>query len=358
MSNTTPDTLPEQDPYASREAEKYDNPVPSREYITMMLEKKGKPMTFKRIARDLEIDDDDQLEGLRRRLRAMERDGQLHFNRRGGYGLLSKMNLVRGRVIGHADGFGFLVPDEGENDIFLSAKTMRSCLHGDRIIAHITGVDRRGRSEGAVTEILEHANHHISGRFHLDGEVGFFEADNKRISQDILIPESERGKAEDGQLVVVEITEYPTKHHQAQGRIIEVLGDHMAPGMEIDMALRSHDIPYDWSPLVAEETTQLSDEISEEDATQEGRVDLRDMPLVTIDGEDSMDFDDAVYAEKSGDGWRLVVAIADVSHYVAQGSALDAEARERGNSVYFPRTCCTNAAGEDLQRSLFAQPQS
>ncbi|MCW8827006.1 MAG: RNB domain-containing ribonuclease, partial [Gammaproteobacteria bacterium] len=307
MSNTTP----EQDPYASREAEKYENPVPSREFITMLLEKKGKPMTFKAVAKALQIEDEDQLEGLRRRLRAMERDGQLHFNRRGGYGLLSKMNLVRGRVIGHADGFGFLVPDEGDNDIFLSAKTMRSCLHGDRIIAHITGVDRRGRSEGAVTEILEHANHHISGRFHLDGEIGFFEADNKRISQDILIPESERGEAKDGQLVVVEITEYPTNHHQAQGRVIEILGDHMAPGMEIDMALRSHDIPYDWSPLVVDEAAQLSDVVSEADATEAGRTDLRDMPLVTIDGDDSMDFDDAVYAEKSGDGWRLVVAIAD-----------------------------------------------
>jgi len=336
MSNTTPKPVPEQDPYATREAEKYDNPVPSREFITMLLEEKGKPMSFKAVSRAFEIDDEDQLEGLRRRLRAMERDGQLHFNRRGGYGLLSKMNLVRGRVIGHADGFGFLVPDEGDKDIFLSAKVMHNCLHGDRVVAHITGVDRRGRSEGAITEILEHANHHISGRFHIDGEIGFFEADNKRISQDILIPESERGNAEDGQLVVVEITEYPTKHHQAQGRIIEVLGDHMAPGMEIDMALRSHDIPYNWSPSVDEENAQLSDEVSEEDATQEGRVDLRDMPLVTIDGDDSMDFDDAVYAEKSGDGWRLVVAIADVSHYVAQGTALDAEARERGNSVYFP----------------------
>ncbi len=326
--------IPKKDPYQSREAQKYDNPIPSREYIMLLLEKSEQPLNRHQIAETLELETEEQLEALRRRLRAMERDGQLLYNRRGGYGLVSKMNLVRGRVIGHADGFGFLVPDEGGDDIFLSARQMHACLHGDRVVARISGVDRRGRREGAIVEVLEHANHHVAGRYYFEKGVGFVVADNKRINQDILVPNEMSYGAEDGQLVVVEIQEYPSQRLQAVGRIIEILGDHMAPGMEIDVAIRSHDLPLEWSPLVDTECDRLPADVPDE--AKQGRTDLRALPLVTIDGEDSKDFDDAVYCEPRGKGWRLVVAIADVSHYVEPGSALDAEARQRGNSVYFP----------------------
>jgi ribonuclease R len=326
--------IPKKDPYQSREAQKYENPIPSREFIMSLLEQSETPLSRQQIAEALELESEEQLEALRRRLRAMERDGQVHFNRRGGYGLVSKMNLVRGRVIGHADGFGFLVPDEGGDDIFLSARQMHACLHGDRVVARISGVDRRGRREGSIVEVLEHANHHVAGRYYFEKGVGFVVADNKRINQDILIPSDQVFGAEDGQLVVAEIIEYPTQRRQAVARIIEILGDHMAPGMEIDVAIRSHDLPQEWSPLVEAECEGLPEEVPEE--AKQGRTDLRDIPLVTIDGEDSMDFDDAVYCEPRGKGWRLLVAIADVSHYVEPGTALDAEARQRGNSVYFP----------------------
>ncbi len=326
--------LPKKDPHQSREAQKYDNPIPSREFIMMLLEKEGRPLNRKKIARALGIRGEEQEEGLRRRLRAMERDGQVIFNRRGGYGLVSKMDLIRGRVIGHPDGFGFLVPEEGGDDLFLSAREMHRCLHGDRVVARVSGVDRRGRREGSVVEILEHANRHIAGRYYFDKGVGFVVADNKRINQDILVPDEQAYGATSGQLVVVEIQEYPSARRQALGRVIEILGDHMAPGMEIDVAIRSHDLPQQWSPLVEAECEHLPMEVAEE--AKQGRTDLRGMPLVTIDGEDSMDFDDAVYCERNGKGWRLVVAIADVSHYVQPGTALDSEARVRGNSVYFP----------------------
>jgi ribonuclease R len=326
--------IPKNDPHQQREAQKYDNPIPSREYIMLLLEQSEQTLTREQIAKTLKLESEEQLEALRRRLRAMERDGQVLFNRRGGYGLVSKMNLVRGRVIGHPDGFGFLVPDEGGDDLFLSAREMHACLHGDRVVARISGVDRRGRREGAIVEVLEHANHTVAGRYYYDKGVGFVVADNKRINQDILIPSEQVCGAEDGQLVVVEILEYPTRRRQAVGRIVEILGDHMAPGMEIDMAMHSHDLPHVWSPLVDAECEGLPPEVPE--SAWQGRTDLRELPLVTIDGEDSMDFDDAVFCEPRGKGWRLVVAIADVSHYVEPASALDGEARLRGNSVYFP----------------------
>ena len=323
-----------QDPFKKREEQKYDNPIPSREYIMQLLDEAGQPLNRQQIAETLGLEDEEQLEALRRRLRAMERDGQLIFNRRGGYGLVSKMQLIRGRVIGHADGFGFLVSDEGGDDLFLSAREMHSCLHGDRVVARVAGVDRRGRREAAIVEVLEHANKDVAGRYYYENGVGFVVADNKRINQDIMVPNDQAYGAKDGQLVVVDILEYPTKRRQAMGRIIEILGDHMAPGMEIDVAIRSHDLPQEWSPLVEAETESLPAEVPEE--AKEGRTDLRHLSLVTIDGEDTMDFDDAVYCEPNGDGWRLIVAIADVSHYVEPGSALDAEAWVRGNSVYFP----------------------
>ncbi|MFP4611488.1 MAG: ribonuclease R [Thiohalophilus sp.] len=322
------------DPYAKREAEKYENPIPSREYIMELLEKTGHPMSREAIAETLELESDEQLEALRRRLRAMERDGQLLFNRKREYGLISKMDLVRGRVQGHPDGFGFLIPDDGSDDLFLSGREMRVAFHGDRVLARVAGIDRRGRREGAVVEVLERAHKTMVGRLFVEGGVAFVVPDNKRITQDILVPKENMGPAEQNQIVTVEIVQPPTPFRQAIGQVVEVLGEHMAPGMEIDIAIRSHGLPQVWSPQTEAQIAELREEVREED--KQGREDLRDLPLVTIDGEDARDFDDAVYCEPNRKGWRLLVAIADVSHYVEPETPLDKDAVERGNSVYFP----------------------
>ncbi len=323
------------DPHAEREAAKYENPIPSREFIQHTLEEAGVPMNLDELVRQLKLGDDEVARtALHRRLRAMERDGQILFNRRKQYCLVSKMDLIIGRVIGHANGFGFLVPDKGGDDLFLSAREMQSVMHDDRVVAREIGLDRRGRREGAVVEILERGLKHVVGRLFIESGVGFVVADNKHIHQDILIPADGFGGAKHGQIVSIEITEYPKQHRQAIGHVTEILGDHMAPGMEIDIAIRSYELPQVFGAAVGSEIKDLKDIVSDQD--KQGREDIRHLPLVTIDGEDARDFDDAVYAEKQGKGWRLLVAIADVSHYVRPNTALDAEAKNRGTSVYFP----------------------
>lgn len=323
-----------QDPHFEREAAKYERPIPSREVIMDLLRSKGMPLTREQIAESLELDGEDDVEALRRRLRAMERDGQILRNRRKSYCLVDQAQLVRGRVSGHPDGFGFMIPDEGGDDLFLSGREMRAVFHGDRVVARVSGIDRRGRREGAIVEVLERAHTRLVGRFLLEGTMSFMAPENKRISQDVLIPSEERGGASYGQIVMVEILSYPTVKHEAVGKVVEVLGDHMAPGMEIDISIRSHELPVEWPPEVEKEIAGLSPQVPE--TAKQGREDIRNLPLVTIDGEDARDFDDAVYCEPWGKGWRLLVAIADVSSYVKPGSALDAEALARGNSVYFP----------------------
>ncbi len=322
------------DPYAEREAEKYENPIASREFLLDMIKAHGSPMTFERLLLNLGYDDDERIEALRRRLKAMERDGQLIRNRKGGYVPLDKSDLVRGRVIGHRDGFGFLVPDEGGEDVFLSARQMRALLHGDRAVVQITGIDARGRREGALVEVLERANAEVVGRLVLESGVAFVIPDNKRITQDVLIPQDALGGAHDGQIVRVVLVEQPSFRSKPVGRVIEVLGEHMAPGMEIQIAIHTHGLRTQWPPEVQEQIAGLNEEVLLADKL--GRVDLRTLPLVTIDGEDARDFDDAVYCEPTAKGWRLIVAIADVSHYVSVGSPLDREAFLRSTSVYFP----------------------
>ncbi|MEJ2453768.1 MAG: ribonuclease R [Candidatus Thiodiazotropha sp.] len=322
------------DPYHAREAKKYDNPIPSREFIMQALEERGVPMDFNGIAQLLELDDEEQLEALRRRLLAMERDGQLVRNRKDNYCLVNKRDLIVGRVIGHPDGFGFLKPDDGGDDLYLSFKEMRPLLHDDRAVVRVTGMDRRNRLEGAVVEVLERNTHTVVGKLYQESGVGFVVPDSKRLSKDIVIPSSEIGEARKGQMVVAEIIDQPTKRTPPIGRIVEILGDHMGPGMETDIAIRTHNIRNVWPEEVDRQTAGLVPEVMEAD--KQGRVDLRHLPLVTIDGADSRDFDDAVFCEPKPKGWRLLVSIADVSHYVQPGSALDQEARARGNSVYFP----------------------
>ena len=332
----------ELDPAAQREAEKYENPIPSRELILSLLAERGAPATRAQLQQEFGLHDDDSIEALRRRLRAMERDGQLIYTRRGAYAPVDKLDLISGKVQGHRDGFGFLVPDEGGDDLFLGPAQMRVVFDGDRVLGRVTGVDRRGRSEGAIVEVIERAHEILVGRYYEESGIGFVTADSAKIKQEVLVPPGSAGGAESGQYVEVRITRWPTMSRQAQGEVIEVVGDYMAPGVEIEVALRSYDIPSDWPQEVLDEAAKLKDHVVEKDKAK--RVDLRHLPLVTIDGEDARDFDDAIYCEPrkaSGwrlfaGGWKLYVAIADVSHYVPLGSALDAEAELRGTSVYFP----------------------
>lgn len=341
-SSADPISWTELDPAAQREAEKYDNPIPSRELILRLLAERGAPATRAQLQQEFGLDDEDSIEALRRRLRAMERDGQLIYTRRGAYAPVDKLDLISGRVQGHRDGFGFLVPDDGSEDLFLGPAQMRLVFDGDRVLGRVTGVDRRGRREGAVVEVIERAHEILVGRYYEESGIGFVAADNARIKQEVVIAPGSAGGARPGQYVEVRITHWPTMSRQATGEVIEVIGDYMAPGVEIEVALRSYDIPSVWPQEVLDEAAKLSDQVAEKDKAK--RVDLRHLPLVTIDGEDARDFDDAVYCEPrkaSGwrlfaGGWKLYVAIADVSHYVPLGSALDAEAELRGTSVYFP----------------------
>lgn len=329
------------DPEAAREAEKYDNPIPSRELILSHLAERGAPASREQLVEEFGLHTDDQLEALRRRLRAMERDGQLIYTRRGTYAPVDKLDLICGRISGHRDGFGFLVPDDGSDDLFLSPAQMRLVFDRDRALVRVAGFDRRGRREGGIVEVIERAHESIVGRYYEENGIGFVVADNPKIQQEVLVTPGRTAGARIGQFVEIKITHWPTTRFQPQGDIVEVIGNYMAPGMEIDVALRSYDIPHVWPEAVVKEARKLKSEVEEKD--KEKRVDLRHLPFVTIDGEDARDFDDAVYCEKNSSrwklfsgGWKLYVAIADVSHYVKVGSALDAEAVERGNSVYFP----------------------
>ncbi|WP_028484969.1 ribonuclease R [Thioalkalivibrio sp. ALE17] len=322
------------DPNFEREAQKYDNPIPSREFILGLLQEADNPLSYDEIAERLQIDDDDRLEALRRRLKAMERDGQALCNRRGAYLPVNQEDLIRGRVIGHPDGFGFLVPDEQDDDLFLSPKQMRGVFHGDRALARVMGVDRRGRREGGIVEVLERNTTQVVGRLKIEDGVGVLTPDNKRITHDILVPPDGLGEAQDDQIVVVRIRESASRTARLKGDVLEVLGEHMAPGMEIDIAIRAHGLPHEWPDEVTAAADALGAEVAEKD--KKGRLDLREKPFVTIDGSDARDFDDALYCEPEGKGWRLWVAIADVSHYVERDAALDREARTRGTSVYFP----------------------
>ena len=333
------------DPFFEREQEKYAHPLPSREYILKMFVQGGVPLEFERICQQLEVHPDEQ-EAFQRRLGAMAREGQLMQNRAGAWLIPDKADLIRGRVEGHPDGFGFLTPEEGGVDLFLGPKEMEKVLHGDRAIARIIGTDRRGRPEGKIVEVLERGNTRVVGRVFSEHGVWFVVAENRRISQDILLAPAEKGsklpKAKTGQVVVAEIIEQPSKHAQPIGRIVEVLGNYADPGMEIEIALRKHELPFEFSREVLAEAKKLPDGVRKGD--WKGRQDVTALPLVTIDSETARDFDDAVFCERMVNGgsggkgdFRLVVAIADVSHYVQPGGALDQDAYDRGNSVYFPR---------------------
>ncbi len=317
-----------------REASPYAVTIPTREAVLATLGSHAAPLGRQELAQLLGVHGDAELTAFSRRLRAMERDGQILCNRRGRIGLVDKMDLVRGRVVGHADGYGFLVPEDGGDDLFLSAKQMRQVLHGDRAVARVTRVDARGRKEGVIVEVLERHRQSVVGRYFSQDRFGVVVPEDRRISQEILIARGDESGARSGQIVVAQIIEPPTRHTRPTGHVSEVLGEPLTPGIDVEVAVRNYQIPHTWPADVRADAQALGDTVSA--PFKRGREDLRHLPLVTIDGEDARDFDDAVYCERVRKGWRLLVAIADVGYYVKPHSAIDREACLRGNSVYFP----------------------
>jgi ribonuclease R len=313
----------------------YKHPIPGPNELIDFLEATGRPVKAEAILDAFGLKGQRMRSLLVERLDKMVRAGKILENRRGEFCLTAKLDLVTGTVSGHKDGFGFVVRDDGEaDDIYLSAREMRSLFDGDRVAVRISGKDRRGRAEGQLVDVLERGTQRVAGRFIRERGIGILIPDNPKIAHRVLVPKDAWGGAKPGQVVVAEIVDYPTQVEQATGRIVEILGVPGEKGIATDIAIHSHAIPYQWPQGVKKETSQLGKVVSSR--AKEGRYDLRDVDLVTIDGADARDFDDAVYCERAGDGWTLLVAIADVSHYVRVGSALDKEATRRGTSVYFP----------------------
>ncbi|RFP15394.1 ribonuclease R [Duganella sp. BJB488] len=311
--------------------------IPSREEILGIFRSAKAPLDLRALSKSLKVATEAQAV-LSRRLNAMQRDGQIVSDDSGHFSLATETGFISGRVSSHKDGFGFVIPDEPGEDLFLPEKEMQKVLHGDRVLAKVVGVDRRGRSEGTIVEVVQRANTHIIGRLLNENGAWIVAPEDQRIAQDILV-EGSVGKAKSGQVVSVELTEQPMRFKQPVGKIVEILGSLDDPGMEIEIAVRKFGVPHVFSDAALKQANKLPDHVRDADLGE--RVDLRDVPMVTIDGEDARDFDDAVYCEpvKIGrtNAYRLIVAIADVSHYVKPNDALDADALERSTSVYFPR---------------------
>jgi len=323
------------DPHADREAALYDQPIPSREAILALLDERGELLSDEQIAHALRLFTDYEINALGKRLGAMVRDGQLLRNRRGDFAPAQKLSLLPGRVIANAEGYGFLRPDEGGEDLYLSPQQMRTVLHGDRVLASVVGIDRRGRRQGAIVEVLERRSPRLVGRVVMENGVILVEPDDRRLHQNIMIPSGRDAGARSGEIVVVEITDPPNPHRGPMGTIRAVLGERLQPSLVVEMAIASHDLPHEFPPQVIRQAEEVEPKVTSEE--RKGRTDIRKLPLVTIDGEDARDFDDAVYAESLQDGgFRLIVAIADVSYYVPVGTPLDVEGYNRSTSTYFP----------------------
>lgn len=312
----------------------YKHPIPGRNELLDYLETAGKPQKAEQILKAFGLKGQRMRAVLVDRLYTMVRAGQIIENRSGEYCLSAKLELITGVVSGHRDGFGFVRRDDGGDDVYLSAREMRPLFDGDRVAIKIIGTDRRGKPEGDLVEVLERGLREVAGQFIRERGIGLVIPDNPKIAHRVLIAKGETGKARPGQIVVAEILDYPTQVEQATGRVVRVIGEPNKKGIATDIAIHSHGIPTTWPEAVREEIKGYGTTVPS--AAKKGRVDLRDVDLVTIDGADARDFDDAVYCEPSGKGWRLLVAIADVSHYVSVNSALDKQATVRGTSVYFP----------------------
>ncbi len=325
------------DPHAKREAAKYDSPIPSREFILGHLKQRNTPAKFTTICLELSLELDDEQEALRRRLNAMQRDGQLIRNRRGYYASIDSVDLLKGRVSGHRDGYGFFIPDDKSQDLFLTQRQMSKVFDGDRVLVRPSEGSQRNKKEAIILEVLERAHTTLVGRYFTKNSIGFVVPENTKINQDIIVGNNEETTITpaEGQIVIVELLVYPSGRANAVGKITQILGDHMAPGMEVEVALRANDIPFLWPSNIQACLDKITHKIHQRELNK--RIDLRQLPFVTIDGADAKDFDDAVFCKPYQNiGWKLYVAIADVSHYVAVDSPLDQEAQQRGNSVYFP----------------------
>ncbi len=312
----------------------YKHPVPSRNELVEFLINAGKPLKIKAILENFELKGQRMLLLLTDRLDAMVRAGQIIENRRREYCLTAKLDLITGQVSGHRDGFGFIIRDDGDEDIYLSAREMRSVFDGDRVAVKIIGPGHRGKPEGVLVDVFERGMSEIAGQFIRERGIGVVIPDNPKIAHRILIGKGESGEAQPGQMVVAQILDYPTPVEQPTGRIVRILGSPEQQGIATDIAIHAHGIPTDWPKAVREQIKQFGSTVPT--SAKKGRVDLRHIDLLTIDGADARDFDDAIFCEPDGDGWRLLVAIADVAHYVEVGSPLDKEATTRGTSVYFP----------------------
>ena len=318
----------------SASTKKYTHPVPARNALLEHLQKAGRPLPESDILQAFAIRGAKQRRALTEQLKGMVRAGQIHRNRQGDYCLSDKLELLFGAVRGHPDGFGFVVPDDGSARVHLSAREMRALLDGDRVAAKVEGEDRRGRPYGRVVDILERGATEIAGQFIRERGIALVIPDNPKISHRILIPKGETNGARPGQIVVARILDYPSEWQQATGTVEQILGDPSQKGIATDIAIHSHGIPVRWPKAVRDQAKAFGPNVPT--AAKKGREDLRALDLITIDGADARDFDDAVFCEPTANGWRLLVAIADVAHYVSVDSPLDKEATRRGTSVYFP----------------------
>ena len=328
--------LRHQDPYLNRELQRYVNPLPSREWILTILDRIGIPVNTSVLANKLGITKEEKA-FFERRLNAMARDGQVLINRRGAVCVADKLALVKCRVEVHKDDFGFAIPlnPADGNDFVLYARQMLGLMNGDIVTVRPAGVDRKGRREGQVLDIIERANKDVVGRLKLEHGVALLIPEDKRLGASIVLQPHSVGKAKAGQVVVASIESYPDASQAAVARVTEILGDYADSGMEIEIAVRKHHLPHQFTSACLKQTEKIPDHVKPSE--YKNRVDLRELPLITIDGETARDFDDAVYAEKIGRNYRLVVAIADVSHYVKPDDDIDVDAQERATSVYFPR---------------------
>jgi ribonuclease R len=324
--------VPRRPPDADRSGERrYEHQIPSRDEILAAMEQVGEPLTLETLAPQFEIHTEQHRRALEARLRAMVRDGQLLFNRAQEFCLTKHLDLVTGKVQAHRDGFGFLRPDDGGDDIYLPAREMQILWDEDRIAVRTTDT-KRGR-EGHLVEILARGKTQIVGQFRRErGIDSVFESGDTRT--EVLIARGASLGAKPGDIVAVEVLEHPTKRSHAIGRVVELVGRDDQPGIDTEVAMLAHGIPRDWPDEVLAEAREFPTEVPAK--AKVGREDLRELALVTIDGADAKDFDDAVYCERREGGWRLIVAIADVSHYVQPDTPLDREGRARGTSVYFP----------------------
>ena len=323
------------DPYLAREKKKYTHPLPSREWIVHCLKQWEVPISYQELKKTLNIKRSED-QGFGFRIKAMIRDGQLYINRRKMICVAEQLDLVKCRVQGHVNGYGFAISlNKNRSDFYLSEKTMRPLMHGDIVMVRAVQTTAHIQREGRVLEILERHYRQLVARLYAADGVVLAVPEDKRLTQPILLPKEQAEKITAGEVVEIKIDHYASQVTLATGHVLERLGHYTDPGMEIEIAVRKYQLPYQFSAACLKEAETLPKKVLKKDLKH--REDLRSLKLMTIDGENARDFDDAVYAKETERGFKLWVAIADVSHYVLPDSPLDREAYQRGTSVYFPR---------------------